>query len=92
MYKIGEDPCPPSSPPPLPPIPESPIQAQKTEVLQEKIGSVDNMADEVGDEVKEEKKEDKRPLFDPQSSAAMAKIALGLRAKVHALLDKESKL
>lgn len=50
------------------------------------------MVDEVGDEVKEEKKEDKRPLFDPQSSAAMAKIALGLRAKVHALLDKESKL
>lgn len=56
------------------------------------MGSVDNMLDEVGDEVKEEKKEDKRPLFDPQSSAAMAKITLGLRAKVHALLDKESKL
>ncbi|XP_063606656.1 protein suppressor of white apricot-like [Penaeus indicus] len=43
-------------------------------------------------EIKEEKKEEKKPLFNPQSSAAMAKIAMGLRAKVHALLEKESKL
>ncbi|KAK4312587.1 hypothetical protein Pmani_015997 [Petrolisthes manimaculis] len=92
FYKIGEDACPPSSPPPLPPIPENPTVAQKAEVLQEKTGNVDNLLEEVGDELKEEKKEEKRPLFDPQNSAAMAKIALGLRAKVHALLDKESKL
>lgn len=35
---------------------------------------------------------EKKPLFNPASSAAMAKIALGLRAKVHALLEKESKI
>ncbi|CAL4072600.1 unnamed protein product [Meganyctiphanes norvegica] len=48
------------------------------------------LVDISGDDV--EKKEEKKPLFNHASSAAMAKIALGLRAKVHALLEKESKI
>lgn len=61
--------------------------------MEEKAGNSDTALDaSVGEEIKEDKKEEKKPLFDPQNSAAMAKIAQGLRAKVHALLNKESKL
>ncbi|KAG7174056.1 suppressor of white apricot-like [Homarus americanus] len=86
--------------PPLPPAPPPPITARLAPIAEEKAGNGDNLLDmsasggalSGGEEVKEEKKEEKKHQFNPQSSAAMAKIALGLRAKVHALLDKESKL
>lgn len=85
--------------PPLPPIPPSP-SSRLSSVTQEKLTSDRDSAAEMGNgdydnEVetvpKEEKKGEKK-IFDPQNSAAMAKIAQGLRAKVHALLEKESKL
>lgn len=83
-----------SPPPPLPPIPQSPATASLLSTVEEKAGNGDSVleAPGSGEESKEEKKEEKKPSFDPHNSAAMAKIAMGLRAKVHALLNKESKL
>lgn len=91
LGRITEE-CP-SPPPPLPPIPPSPTPPSLLPTMEEKAGNSDTALDaSVGEEIKEDKKEEKKPLFDPQNSAAMAKIAQGLRAKVHALLNKESKL
>lgn len=81
--------------PPLPPIPPSPASTSLLSTVEEKAVNNDSVLDVTGgggEETKEDKKEEKKPLFDPQNSAAMAKIAQGLRAKVHALLNKESKL
>ncbi|KAK8374710.1 hypothetical protein O3P69_016135 [Scylla paramamosain] len=81
--------------PPLPPIPPSPAAASLLSTVEEKAVNNDSVLEVTGgggEETKEDKKEEKKPLFDPQNSAAMAKIAQGLRAKVHALLNKESKL
>lgn len=83
-----------SPPPPLPPIPASPVGGSLLSTVEEKPSNNDLISEvaEIGEDIKEEKKEEKKPLFDPHNSAAMAKIAQGLRAKVHALLNKESKL
>lgn len=68
-----------SPPPPLPPIPPSPVAASLLSTMEEKAGNSDSVLEvsgSGGEETKEEKKEEKKPLFDPQNSAAMAKIAM----------------
>lgn len=80
------------STPPLPPVPASPVTARLAPIAEEKPGNGDSLDVAGSDEEVKEEKKDEKSVFNPLSSAAMAKIALGLRAKVHALLDKESKL
>lgn len=85
--------------PPMPAVSPSAVSSRLATVTQEKLTGDKDGATEAGNSgvenetaggPKEEKKEEKK-LFDPQNSAAMAKIAQGLRAKVHALLEKENK-
>jgi len=68
----------------FPPLPLGPRNSSPAISLEKPL------VDITGDD--SEKKEEKKPLFNHATSAAMAKIALGLRAKVHALLEKESKI
>lgn len=70
----------------FPPLPLGPRNSSPAISLQQEKPLVDITGDD------SEKKEEKKPLFNHATSAAMAKIALGLRAKVHALLEKESKI
>ncbi|XP_068215409.1 splicing factor, suppressor of white-apricot homolog isoform X2 [Palaemon carinicauda] len=86
--------------PPIPAVSPSSTNTRLASVTQEKLASDKDSATDAGNGgsesemasgPKEEKKEEKK-LFDPQNSAAMARIAQGLRAKVHALLEKENKL
>ncbi|XP_071534654.1 uncharacterized protein su(w[a]) [Panulirus ornatus] len=99
LIRIPEECLSAPSTPPLPAVPPSPVAVRLAPVAEEKAGNSDTLLEVAGsggalsggEEVKEEKKEEKKPLFNPQNSAAMAKIALGLRAKVHAMLDRDSK-
>lgn len=78
LNRLAEECLSSSSTPPLPPVSQSPMSARLAPITEERSGNNDSLLEKAGsgeDDVKEEK-EEKKPLFNPQGSAAMAKIAL----------------